>query len=48
MVANLDLRNRPAEDGEANVNFIAHARADIPALLDEVTRLRAALEGEQP
>jgi hypothetical protein len=29
---------------EANAYFIAHARADIPALLAEVERLRAALE----
>lgn len=29
---------------EADAAFIAHARTDIPALLDEVARLRAALE----
>lgn len=32
------------ESRENDATFIAHARADIPALLDEVTRLRAALE----
>ena len=33
----------PAELG-ANMNFIAHAREDVPALLAEVERLRAALD----
>lgn len=29
---------------EGDVHFIAHARTDIPSLLDEVERLREALE----
>ena len=43
MLANCDLRNRPAEQTESNVAFIAHAREDVPALLAEVERLRGLL-----
>ena len=32
---------------QSNATFIAHAREDIPYLLAEVERLRAALEGER-
>ena len=32
------------DDDEADADFIAHAREDIPALLAEVERLRVALE----
>ena len=32
------------DDDEADADFIAHAREDIPALLTEVERLRVALE----
>lgn len=35
------------EPEEANAEFIAHAREDIPALLAEVARLRALQESEK-
>lgn len=35
-----------AADGEDDAEFIAHARSDIPALLEEVRRLRALLAKE--
>jgi hypothetical protein len=31
---------------EADFDFIAHARQDIPALLDEVERLKRLLDGQ--
>lgn len=31
-------------NAEADAEFIAHARTDVPALLDENARLRAALD----
>jgi hypothetical protein len=34
----------PSLPGLANAEFIAHARTDIPRLLEEVRRLRAELE----
>jgi len=43
MLANCDLRNRPAADTEVNVAFIAGSRAAVPALLAEVERLRGLL-----
>jgi hypothetical protein len=33
---------------DATAQFVAHARTDIPALLAEVTRLRAALVAAAP
>ncbi len=32
----------------SDAEFIAHAREDVPALLDEVERLTAALEATRP
>jgi hypothetical protein len=32
---------------DANTQFIAHAREDIPAMLDEIERLRALLQTYQ-
>ena len=37
----------PKEQREANADFIAHARADIPALVAEVKRLRSGLDTEK-
>ena len=34
----------PLKNNEANADFVVHAREDIPALLDEVERLRAENE----
>lgn len=33
---------------DENARFIAHAREDVPRLLDEIARLRAELGGESP
>ena len=38
------IRARVEEARERDANFIAHAREDIPALLDEIVRLRALLD----
>jgi len=45
MAHGLNLLGRldPDRMGAVNLDFIAHARTDVPALCDEVERLRAAL-----
>ena len=42
-IADCDTTWRSRDDCMANAEFIAHARADIPALVAEVRRLRAQL-----
>jgi hypothetical protein len=42
-----DDESRAPEQMAANAAFIAHARTDVPALVDEVRRLRAELIAEQ-
>ncbi len=42
--SNIDGETHQLEN-HANIEFIAHARADIPALLAEIRRLRAGAEG---
>jgi hypothetical protein len=34
----------PSRNGRNDAAFIAHARQDVPALIAEISRLRAALE----
>lgn len=43
---NIHASDCNAADGKDDAEFIAHARQDIPALLEEITRLRTELAKE--
>ena len=40
------MATEPESIGQRDLDFIAHARADVPALVAEVRRLRALLGGD--